>query len=157
MDDLYDVLTSDVDSLIPVTNIVHNERYALVIGNQNYRFAASVPYAIHDARVFGNYCGKMLGIPSGNIHIAEDATKQMILEEELEDWAGNISDRDSKQLIVYYAGHGVPDIKNHNKAYILPTDVRGTNPKRGIALEQFYERLSALGFQQTTVFIELPP
>lgn len=150
----YDQLVSDVDSLVPASYSVRNDLYALIIGNQDYRFAASVPYAIHDARVFRDYCSKTLGIPSGNIHITENATKQMILEEELEDWAGNISDRDSKHLIVYYAGHGVPDIKNNNKAYILPTDVRGTNPKRGIALDTFYERLNELGFNQTTVFLD---
>lgn len=153
-DALYDRLTSDVDSLIPENNVVRNDLYALVIGNQNYRFASSVPYAIHDAHVFGDYCRKVLGIPSGNIHITEDATKQMILEEELEDWVGSITNRDQKHLIVYYAGHGVPDIKNRNKAYLLPTDVRGTNAKRGIALDKFYERLSALDFKQTTVFLD---
>lgn len=150
----YDYITSDVDSLIPNSINVRNDLYALVIGNQNYRFASSVPYAIHDARVFADYCRKVLGIPSGHIHVAEDATKQMILEEELEDWAGNIGNREDKSLIVYYAGHGVPDTKNRNKAYILPTDVRGTNPKRGIALEKFYEQLNGLGFKQTSVFLD---
>ena len=151
---LYDRLTSDVDSLIPESYAVRNDLYALVIGNQNYRFASSVPYAIHDAHVFADYCRKALGIPSGNIHIAEDATKQMILEEELEDWVGNIRNRDQKHLIVYYAGHGVPDIRDKNKAYLLPTDVRGTNVRRGIALDKFYERLSELDFKQTTVFLD---
>ena len=152
-DALYDRLTSDVDSLIPESYAVRNDLYALVIGNQNYRFASSVPYAIHDAHVFADYCRKALGIPSGNIHIAEDATKQMILEQELEDWVGNIKNRDQKRLIVYYAGHGVPDIQDH-KAYLLPTDVRGTNARRGISLDKFYERLSELEFKQTTVFLD---
>ena len=78
----------------------------------------------------------------------------MILEEELEDWIGSIKNRDEKNLIVYYAGHGVPDIKNRNKAYILPTDVRGTNPKRGIALDAFYEKLGNFNFNQTSVFLD---
>ena len=59
-----------------------------------------------------------------------------------------------KKLIVYYAGHGVPDIKNNNKAYLLPTDVRGTNPKRGIALDDFYNRIGELGFNQTSIFLD---
>jgi uncharacterized caspase-like protein len=115
---------------------------------------SDVPYAIHDARVFAEYCKKTLGIPAENIHIAEDATKQMIMEEELEDWISQIPYRDDKKLIVYYAGHGVPDIKNKNKAYILPTDVRGTNPKRGIALDEFYSKLGDLAFRQTSVFLD---
>jgi uncharacterized caspase-like protein len=78
----------------------------------------------------------------------------MILEEELEDWVATIADREEKNLIVYYAGHGVPDVKNNNKAYLLPTDVRGTNPKRGIALDELYQRLGELAFNQTAVFVD---
>ena len=150
----YDYKTSLVDSDLPTSSVTRNDLYALIIGNQNYRFASDVPYAIHDARVFGDYCKKVLGIPAGNIHIAEDATKQMILEEELQDWVKSINNRENKRLIVYYAGHGVPDVKNKNKAYILPTDVRGTNPKRGIALDDFYAQLGSLDFKQTSVFLD---
>ena len=150
----YDYATSVVDTIIPVTDQMRYNTYALIIGNQNYRFTSNVPYAIHDARVFAEYCKKTLGIPVENIHITEDATKQMIMEEELDDWVSNIPNRDNKQLIVYYAGHGVPDVKNKNKAYILPTDVRGTAPQRGIALDSFYDKLGALAFARTSVFID---
>lgn len=150
----YDYMTSSVDSIIPVNNFSRTETYALVIGNQNYRFVSDVPYAIHDARVFSDYCKKTLGIPSVNIHVSEDATKQMILEEELTDWLEKIPNRFEKNLIVYYAGHGVPDVKDHNKAYLLPTDVRGTAPQRGIALDEFYRRLGNMAFRQTSVFLD---
>lgn len=150
----YDYATSEVDTIIPQGYYTRYNTYALIIGNQNYRFVSDVPYAIHDARIFAEYCKKTLGIPAENIHITEDATKQMIMEEELEDWISQIPYRDEKKLIVYYAGHGVPDIKNKNKAYILPTDVRGTNPKRGIALDEFYSKLGDLAFQQTSVFLD---
>jgi len=150
----YDYATSAVDTIIPMSYRTRFDTYALVIGNQNYRFVGNVPYAIHDARVFAEYCKKTLGIPVENIHISEDATKQMILEEEIEDWLAKIQDREDKKLIVYYAGHGVPDTKDNNKAYILPTDVRGTNPHRGIALKDFYSKLGELAFQQTSVFLD---
>ena len=150
----YDYQTSHVDSIVPMTDKTSPDTYALIIGNQNYRFVSDVPYAIHDARVFGEYCKKTLGIPAENIHITEDATKQMILEEELEDWVQSIPNKDSKKLVVYYAGHGVPDIKNHNKSYLLPTDVRGTSPQRGISLDDFYRKLGELAFSQTTVFLD---
>ena len=54
----YDFATSDVDKMIPQGYYTRNETYALIIGNQNYRFVADVPYAIHDARVFAEYCKK---------------------------------------------------------------------------------------------------
>ena len=150
----YDYVTSEVDTVIPVTQRMMYNTFVLIIGNQNYRFVPNVPYAIHDARVFSEYCKKTLGIPAGNIHITEDATKQMILEEEIEDWLSKMPNRDQRKLIVYYAGHGVPDTKNKNKAYILPTDVRGTNPQRGIALDALYSKLGDLAFEQTSVFLD---
>ncbi len=150
----YDYKTSAIDSIIPASMDARNETYALVIGNQNYRFVSKVPYAIHDARVFADYCKYTLGIPSGNIHVSEDATKHMIMEEELQDWVASIPNPQEKKLIVYYAGHGVPDEKDNNKSYLLPTDVRGTSPQRGISLDEFYGRLGSLGFAQTTVFLD---
>lgn len=150
----YDYATSDIDSNIPEGYYTRNDTYALIIGNQNYRFVSDVPYAIHDARIFADYCNKTLGIPASNIHLSEDATKQMILEEEIQDWIQAIPDRDRKKLIVYYAGHGVPDTKNKNKAYLLPTDVRGTSPHRGIPLDDFYAQLGNMEFQNTTVFLD---
>lgn len=149
----YDYTTSEVDSLIPENVYNRSDIYALIIGNQNYRFVSEVPYAIHDARIFKEYCEKTLGIPNENIHLVEDATKQLIQDEEM-GWLGDIANRNEKRLIVYYAGHGVPDTKEKNKAYLLPTDVRGTNPQYGIALDDLYSRLGDLAFEQTTVFLD---
>lgn len=149
----YDYRTSEIDSLIPMSSVIRNNTYALVIGNQNYRFAPGVPYAIHDARVFREYCEKTLGIPVENIHLVEDGTKAMISEEEFQ-WLKSIKNREMKKLIVYYAGHGVPDIHDSNKAYLLPTDIRGTKPSNGIALDDFYASIGDLDFNQTSIFLD---
>lgn len=150
----YDEPTSVVDKVIPTSSYSRQETYALIIGNQNYRFNSEVSYAIHDARVFAQYCEQTLGIPAHNIHVAEDATKQMINEEEFSWLEEGITDRADKKLIFYYAGHGVPDTKNKNKAYLLPCDVRGTNPRFGIALDDLYDRIGKLGFGQTAIFMD---
>lgn len=149
----YDYITSEVDSVIPRNSMVQEDLYALIIGNENYRFVPGVPFAIHDARVFSEYCEKTLGIPSQNIHVCEDATKQLIIDDEF-GWLESIEDKGSKRLIVYYAGHGVPDTKKQNKAYLLPTDVRGTKPQNGISLDDFYGKLGEMAFQQTSVFLD---
>ncbi|MBO4800510.1 MAG: leucine-rich repeat protein [Bacteroidaceae bacterium] len=150
----YDYVTSPIDSLIPtVQQEARNDTYALIIGNQEYRFVSDVQFAIHDAHVFREYCEKTLGIPAANILPLDNATKQMIMEEGM-DWVRDIKNRENKKLIVYYAGHGVPDTRNKNKAYLLPTDVRGTAPQRGIALEDFYGQLGELAFAQTSVFLD---
>lgn len=146
---------SIVDTDIPKAAVVRNETYALVIGNERYRFVADVPFARNDAMIFAEYCKNTLGIPAENVHVCEDGTKHMILEQELTDWLGTeVTNRSSKRLIVYYAGHGVPDIKDHNKAYLLPTDVYGTKPHEGIALDKFYSILGNLGFERVTVFLD---
>lgn len=149
-----DMVTSPIDEAPLMAIYSRADTYALIIGNQNYRFVGDVPYALHDARIFAQYCMRTLGLPVENVHVVEDATKQMLIEEELEGWVSNIPERETKKLIVYYAGHGVPDVKNHNKAYILPTDVRGTDPKRGIAIDDFYKYLNTLSFDMTTVFLD---
>ena len=149
-----EVATSKVDTVIPITKFQRYEMYALIIGNEDYRFAPAVPFAIHDANVFRQYCENTLGIPSQQIHIVENASKQMIWEQEIEDWLGNVAYPEQKKLIVYYCGHGVPDINDKNKSYILPVDVRGSNPRRGISMDDFYGKLADLGFNQTTVFLD---
>jgi len=145
---------SELDTQIPEALYIRNNTYALVIGNQDYRFAGNVPFALHDANIFAKYCTKTLGIPAENVHLVENATKEMILNEELHDWLGKIPDRNQKTLIVYYAGNGLPDTNDGNKAYLLPTEVRGSNPQRGIPLDDFYRQLGDLGFNQTTVFMD---
>lgn len=148
-----DAVLSSVDTEIPENDIIRSETYALVIGNQNYRFASNVPFANHDAYIFAEYCERTLGIPSINIHVCEDATKHIIMEEEME-WLESIGNRSGKKLLVYYAGHGMPDTRNGNRSYLLPVDVYGTKPHHGIALDDFYSSLGNLGFAQVSVFMD---
>ncbi len=146
---------SDVDLYVPEGIYTRNNTYALVIGNQNYRFVPDVPFAKNDALSFIKYCKTTLGIPAENVHYSENATKHMILDLEFDDWLKKeISDKSDKNLIVYYAGHGVPDINNNNKAYLLPTDVYGTKPYHGIALDDFYTQIGEMGFNLVTIFID---
>lgn len=150
----YDYATSAVDSLIPtVSQNTRYDTYALIIGNQEYSFVSNVLFAIHDAHVFREYCEKTLGIPNSNIRPYDNATKHQMAEEGM-DWLKDIKNRQDKKLIVYYAGHGVPDTKDNNKAYLLPTDVRGTSPQYGIALDDLYAKLGELEFAQTSVFLD---
>jgi len=146
---------SSVDTSIPEARVMRNDTYALIFGNENYRFVSDVPFAKNDANIFSEYCKKTLGIPAENVHLSENATKHMMIEQEIRDWLQNeVSDRYRKKLIVYYAGHGVPDVQDHNKAYLLPTDVFGTKPQQGIALDDFYATIGNLGFERVTIFID---
>ena len=132
-----------------------DDKSKLIFGNEKYTFVSDVPFAINDAQVFSEYCKKTLGIPAENIHLVKNATKHMMLEQEMRDWLKNeITDRRFKRLIVYYAGHGAPDLDDNNKSYLLPTDVKGTKPHQGIALDDFYATIGSLGFDRVTMFID---
>lgn len=154
------LITSEVDTVIPEYYGARNETYALIIGNQSYLNAPEVPWAKHDAQIFKKYCEKALGIPSNHIHLCVNATRYIIQNEELGDWLKNeIENKDEKNLIVYYAGHGVPnsneeDETGSKKSYLLPTDVRDTKPQDGIALDDLYAELGDMGFNQVTVFLD---
>jgi len=71
----------DVDTYIPVINVVKSNTYALIIGNEDYRSKQrgltseqNVEFAANDALVFSQYCIKTLGIPSNQVRMLQDAT-----------------------------------------------------------------------------------
>ena len=146
--------TSRVDSVIPSYSTRRNNTYALIIGNQRYRFWDDVPFALHDAYVFEQYCREALGLKEANIRLLEDATKEMI--EEAMDWLGNVQSPEDKKLIVYYAGHGAPETKGmvgtEAEPYLIPTDVKDV--KRGIPLNEFYQEITNMNYQQTSIFLD---
>ena len=152
-----DALVSDVDISDGnySSGISRNDTYALIIGNQFYRYASYVDFALHDAEMFMIYCKIILGIPSGNIKFLPDATKYEILEIALEDWLKRgIDNKSDKKLIVYYAGHGIPDRENRNRSYLLPVDVDATKPQHGIALDELYSTIGGYGYKLVTFFID---
>ena len=56
-------------------------------------------------------------------------------------------------MIIYYAGHGVPD-ETTGKAYLLPTDGSGQNTRTCLSLDDFYKTISTLKARQITVFLD---
>lgn len=145
---------SDIDKNIPMvkTNDKSTE-FAFIIANENYA-EAPVPYALNDGRIFKEYCSKTLGLPAKNIFMYEDATFGTIISavEKLKEIA-NAYDGEAS-VIVYYAGHGVPDEKN-NSAYIMPVDGSSSDIETtGYGLAKFYKELSALNVKSAKVFLD---
>ena len=74
-------LRSDVDINIPINNTVDENKFALIIGNEDYSSfqqglssEMNVTYAINDASIFKEYCLKTLGVSSKNIIYLVNAT-----------------------------------------------------------------------------------
>jgi len=150
------IALSDVDQEIPETGNRLTDTYAIIIGNEKYSEESAVTNASTDARSFNAYCTKTLGIPSQNIHMKINATKNQMQREI--DWISDVCkkfsvDGEKVNLLVYYAGHGVPNEQTHD-AYLLPTDGYGTNTETGISLNSVYNQLASLPAEKVTVFLD---
>ncbi|MBQ0077198.1 MAG: caspase family protein [Bacteroidales bacterium] len=146
-------LHSSVDKEIPVSRYINDKTFAVIVANENYQNASSVPYAINDGSVFKEYCEKALGIPARNIHYVPNATLNNIQGEV--NWLENVlkSYEGQAKAIFYYAGHGVPD-ESSKDSYLLPVDGIGSNVKTGYKLQTLYASLGSLPSRSITVFID---
>ncbi len=153
-------LTSDVDKNIPINPTKNTNRYALIIGNEEYtryqttlRSESNVAFARNDANVFKQYCVKTLGVTEENITLLIDATagamSQAIdrLNKIIKNTNGNA------EVIFYYAGHGLPDEKT-KEAFLIPVDVSGNNLGAAIKLKTIYDQLTEYPAKRVTVFLD---
>jgi hypothetical protein len=151
---------SDVDKNIPLSSTTNPYRFALIIGNEDYsshqtdlKSESNVDFARNDASAFKEYCMNMLGIPEKNITFLLDATAGQIsqgisLLKLLSKASGGKS-----QLIVFYAGHGLPDEKT-KEPYLIPVDVNGSNVTAGIKLQDLYNNLTEFPSDRVMVFLD---
>jgi hypothetical protein len=149
----YPAPSSDVDKNIPQGKSASENLFAFIIANENYP-EAPVPFALNDGRIFKEYCLKTLGLPEKQIRVFEDASLGRIIAavEQIKEIA-DAYDGDA-EVIVYYAGHGVPDDKK-NTAYLLPVDGSSSDiTTTGYSLEKFYTELSKLNLKTVTVFLD---
>ncbi len=143
----------DVDINIPTTSQTNNQTFVVVVANENYKTESKVRFAINDGRVFKQYCTNTLGIPETNIHFIEDATLNNMRREI--NWLGRVAlaYEGEVRLIVYYAGHGIPD-EATGSSYLLPVDGVSTDCASGYSLKSLYEELGKMASQSVTVFMD---
>ena len=146
------MLTSEVDRNIPVTGAKNPNTFVLIIANEHYLQVAGVPYALNDGNIFREYCIKTLGISEKHIKYFADATGNQIKSGV--NWLANLTEVfDNPQIIVYYAGHGVPD-EASKSAYLLPVDGNGSDISTGYKLDELYATLGNMPAAQITVFMD---
>lgn len=125
----------------------------LIIGNENYKNVQNVPYAINDSFEFYLNCKYRLGINDEQIQYCHDASLGQLrkclnwLKQEMTALEGKA------KVMVYYAGHGIPDEKNQT-AFLLPVDGIGANSRTGYSLNRLYSELSSLPAEQITVLLD---
>ncbi len=153
-------LTSDVDKNIPVNGINDENKFALIIGNEDYSSfqqnitsEMNVEFASNDAMVFKEYCIKTFGVPENNITLLLNATAGKMYQA-IDKINKLIQATNGKaDVIVYYAGHGLPDEKT-KEPYLIPVDVSGSNISSAIKLSFLYEKLTEFSSQKVTVFLD---
>ncbi|MDB0027343.1 caspase family protein [Flavobacteriales bacterium] len=142
------------------TNKKVKNRYALVIGNEDYQSKQrglsdeqNVDYAVKDASIFQEYALKTLGVKEENMYFMTDATSGEMSQ--TIDLLSKILYKLGKksELIVYYAGHGHPD-ELTKVPYLIPVDVSATNLRSAIKLSEMYDKLSSTGAKKVTVFLD---
>lgn len=142
-----------IDLNIPASEKHNSRTFAVIIGNENYQRVAPVDFAANDARIFAKYCERTLGIPETNIRTYYDATYGDILAamRDIRDIASAYNG--DIKVLVYYAGHGVPDESNRN-AYLLPVDASGNDIDACYPMTKLYDELGALNAEAVVAFID---
>lgn len=145
---------SAIDSNIPVgKGSPRTNTFALVIANENYTRTEPVPYAVRDGKVLRDYLTTTLCIPEKNIFTVTDATLNDI-RYNLRRVGDVCRAYDGEgELIVYYAGHGVPD-DNTRDAYLLPVDGYPDDAKSGLSLASLTEELASLPTRRSVLLID---
>ena len=144
---------SDVDKNIPQTDKINSSTVALVIANENYTGVPQVEAALHDGEVFAEYLNKTLGLPKENIMVRNDVTLGNMLRAvaQIKNTVKSMG-LDTK-LIVYYAGHGMPDEATKD-AFLLPVDGDPMTSESCYSLNKLYDELANSGAENVMVFLD---
>ncbi len=153
-------LSADVDKNIPVNNYKNQNRYALIIGNEDYSkyqrgisTESNVQFARNDAKIFKDYAVNTLGVENSNVYLLIDATAGEIQQKI--DLVSKLATKTGTQaeIIFYYAGHGLPD-ESTKEPYLIPVDVSGSNLSSAVKLGDIYASFSKTGAKRITVFLD---
>lgn len=147
---------ADVDKNIPVTNFNGENTLAVVIGIEEYKYAPQVDYAKRDAQVFYKYALSTFGIPKQNIYFLSNSEATLGEFNKIfskDGWLSRRAVQDESNIVVFYAGHGAPDIKSKS-AYLIPYDIDPNYAKTGFSLDNLYSSLSSLNAKSVTVYLD---
>jgi hypothetical protein len=129
-------------------------RWALIIGIENYSSLPEVIYARKDARTIKDYFNKVLGVPEGNIVtlLDQEATYQQLESYLTQYFPPNI--QTDSTLYVYFVGHGLPGLHDNNPYLVLQKSDPKNIEKTGYPLEKFYSELQNLKNKMNYVFLD---
>jgi hypothetical protein len=145
---------------VPVTGPPIPDRYALIIGNEDYssyqtglRNESDVEFAIQDAETFKIFATNILGVPERNIIMLLNARAvEMHRALNRMNLIAKNTEGDA-EFFVMYAGHGFPDERTR-EPYLIPVDISGADLQFAIKLSEFYAKLTEHPIKRVTVFLD---
>jgi len=151
---------SDVDIDIPNVATPDPFKFALIIGNEDYKSyqmelqdEMNVEFALRDAEIFKEYAVKVMGVPEENVILMKNA-KAVEMTRSINKMSAIIKNtKGSADVIVFYAGHGFPDEKT-KEAFLVPVDISGSDLQFAIKLTDFYKKLTEFPSKKVTVFLD---
>ncbi len=137
---------------------LNQNRYAVIIGIEQYKTAPNADFAANDANAFKVYAAKAFGVPEENIYfkVNENATKvefDKIFSQN--GWlAKRTKNNPDAEVIVFYSGHGSPDIDS-KEAYLIAYD---SDPNyagaTGYKLSDIYSNITAMKIKKSVFFLD---
>ena len=118
--------------------------YAIVIGNNNYKFLTPLQAAKNDAKEIARILKKKYKF---KVIYKPDADEDTMIDT-IHNLSRKLTDKDN--LLIYYAGHGELD-KNTNKGYFLPIDAKAN--KRSTWISNDFIRDEALATKARHVLL----
>jgi hypothetical protein len=155
-------IKSDVDINIPVSKEKNDNKYAIVIGNEDYSSRQSsltpesnVAFANIDARVFKDYLVQTLGFDIKNVVLINNATASEMKSElfRLGERIKRLENPRESEIIFYYAGHGYPD-EITKVPYLIPVDVSASDLSSAITLSYITDALAKTNAKRITLFLD---
>jgi Caspase domain len=118
--------------------------FALVIGNNNYRYLNKLQTAVNDAKEVAQLLHEHYGFSTKVLY---DATRDDILTA-LVEYRRTLPDKSN--LLIYYAGHGHND-READEAYWLPVDAQKDNNENWISADDITRDVRAIPSQHVLI------
>lgn len=144
--------SSDVEA--PSFRLAADEnKFALVVGVQDYQTVAKAEYAARDARAVKAHL-LAAGYPERNIvFLVDQQAGKSAFEKYLEAWLPRNTDERSTVLF-YFSGHGAPDTEKGD-AYLMPWDADAKfTEATGYPVKRLYAKLNALKARRLLVVMD---
>jgi len=111
--------------------------YALVIGNNNYKFVNHLQTAVSDAQAVAKMLRESYGFDA---KVLQDATREQVITA-LSGYRHTLLP--TSNLLIYYAGHGYHD-REVDEAYWIPVDATLDNPANWISANDITKAIRAI-------------